>query len=220
MTGILAAHGDPPPAEAIKAAAEALREGDIIGLPTDTVYGLAADPWHTGASDRLFLVKRRPRNVELPVLVADEEQALSLAMSVPDSARRLMTAFWPGALTIVLPRRVEVDADLGEEDETIGVRCPAHPVPLALCREVGPIATTSANRHGEPPITSVDGFGDGLPGVALILDAGVCDGQPSTVVDSTGEVPKLLRAGCVDWDLIRAVAEGRPGPGAGPGAAE
>jgi L-threonylcarbamoyladenylate synthase len=208
MTAVIPAYGDPPPPEAIETAAASLREGDIIALPTDTVYGLAADPWHSGAADRLFLVKGRPRSVELPVLVADEEQALRLTTAVPDSARRLMKAFWPGALTLVLPRREDVAADLGDEDETIGVRCPGHPVPLALCREVGPFATTSANRHGGPPATTAATLSTGWPGVALVLDAGVCDGAPSTVVDSTGEVPKLLRAGCIEWDRILAVAGG------------
>ena len=203
---ILEAHGDPPPAEAIAAAAAALSEGDIIGIPTDTVYGLAADPWHSGAADRLFLLKGRPRHVELPLLVATEAQALELTTSVPASARRLMKAFWPGALTIVLPRRPDVEADLGEDDETIGVRCPAHPVPRALCEKAGPVATTSANRHGEAPLTSALGLAETMPGVALVLDAGVCSGQPSTVVDSTGEIPKLLRAGAIAWERIVAVA--------------
>jgi L-threonylcarbamoyladenylate synthase len=209
VTAIVDARGDPPPESAIRAAADALKGGDIIGVPTDTVYGLAADPWHSGAADRLFLLKGRPRSVELPVLVADEEQALSLATSVPASARRLMEVFWPGALTIVLPRREDVDADLGEEDGTIGVRCPAHPVPIAICRAVGPYATTSANRHGSPPVTTAREVASGVPGVAMVLDAGACAGEPSTVVDSTGEVPKLLRAGCVEWDRIQAVCEGR-----------
>jgi tRNA threonylcarbamoyl adenosine modification protein (Sua5/YciO/YrdC/YwlC family) len=211
MTAVIPAYGDPPPPEAISAAAASLQEGDIIAVPTDTVYGLAADPWHSGAADRLFLVKGRPRNVELPVFVAGEEQALALTTAVPDSARRLMEAFWPGALTLVLPRREDVTADLGDEDGTIGVRCPRHPVPLALCREVGPFATTSANRHGGAPAIAATGLSSGWPGVALVLDAGVCDGQPSTVVDSTGEVPKLLRAGCVEWARILAVAGGGPG---------
>src|SRR6516164_2687611 len=109
MTAVIPAYGDPPPAEAIKVAAAALREGDIVGLPTDTVYGLAADPWHSGASDRLFRVKARPRSMELPLLVADEAQALGLTTAVPVAARRLMEAFWPGSLTIVLPRREDVD---------------------------------------------------------------------------------------------------------------
>jgi L-threonylcarbamoyladenylate synthase len=206
VTTILAAFGDPPPTEVIQVAAEALRDGDIVAVPTDTVYGLAADPWHSGASDRLFLLKGRPRNVELPVLVAGEEQAMELATAVPASAVRLMRAFWPGALTVVLPRREDVRGDLGEEDATIGLRCPAHPVPLALCRVAGPFATTSANRHGDPPLTTAGSVAEHLPGVALVLDAGTCEGQPSTVVDATGDEPKLLRAGCIEWSRITAVA--------------
>jgi tRNA threonylcarbamoyl adenosine modification protein (Sua5/YciO/YrdC/YwlC family) len=145
---VIAAWGDPPPAKAIGLAVNALSGGDIIALPTDTVYGLAADPFHTGAADRLFTLKGRPRSVELPVLVCDEAQALSLCTAVPGSARRLMSLYWPGPLTIVLPRRPDLAADLGEEDATIGIRCPDHPVPLAICQQMGPIATTSANCSG------------------------------------------------------------------------
>jgi len=144
--------------EAVAAAAEALRGGDLVGVPTDTVYGLAADPWHSGAVDRLFRLKGRPRSVELPLFVAGVHDALGLTTGVPTSALRLMEVFWPGGLTIVLPRRAEVDADLGEEDGTIGLRCPDHPVALALCRLAGPYATTSANRHGEAPLTTADDF--------------------------------------------------------------
>jgi L-threonylcarbamoyladenylate synthase len=203
---IVPAHGDPPPPEAIEAAAEALRDGDIIGVPTDTVYGLAADPWQSGASDRLFRVKGRPRNVELPVFVAGIDQALELTDSVTDSARRLMEVFWPGPLTLVLPRRADVAADLGEEDETIGLRCPAHPVPRAICRAFGPYATTSANRHGEPPLTEAREVMERLAGVTLVLDSGRCDLQPSTVVDAIGDVPRLLRPGRIGWDQILEAA--------------
>jgi tRNA threonylcarbamoyl adenosine modification protein (Sua5/YciO/YrdC/YwlC family) len=203
---IVAAFGDPPPATAIKEAARALAVGDIVGIPTDTVYGLAADPFRTGASDRLFSVKRRPRSVELPVLVADRRQALDLAVAVPDSARRLMDRYWPGPLTLVLPRRPDLNADLGEDDATIGVRCPAHPVPLALCRAVGPLATTSANHHGEPPVTTAIELAAALPGVELILDAGPCTGQPSTVVDCTGVEPRLLREGRLSWTEVMAAS--------------
>jgi tRNA threonylcarbamoyl adenosine modification protein (Sua5/YciO/YrdC/YwlC family) len=206
MTVVIEAGGNVPPAPAIAAAVEALGGGDIVGVPTDTVYGLAADPWHSGAADRLFLVKGRPRSVELPVLVSGREQALQLATAVPQSAHRLMARFWPGPLTIVLPRREDVAADLGEDDATIGLRCPNHPVPLALCRAMGPVATTSANRHGEPACTTAKALAEALPGVALVLDAGPCDGAPSTVVDSTGEQPKLLREGAVAWADVLAAA--------------
>jgi L-threonylcarbamoyladenylate synthase len=204
-TSVVAAYGERPPAEAIELAVKALSGGDIIGLPTDTVYGLAADPFHTGASDRLFRLKGRPRSVELPVLVGNEEQALGLCTAVPAAARRLMRRYWPGPLTLVLPRRPDLEADLGEEDATIGIRCPAHPVPLAICEQIGPIATTSANRHAEPALTTAEevsrSFG---PELVLVLDAGVCDGLPSTVVDCTGEAPKVLREGRLPREEIAA----------------
>jgi tRNA threonylcarbamoyl adenosine modification protein (Sua5/YciO/YrdC/YwlC family) len=205
---IVDAHGDPPPDAAIKEAARALAAGDIVGIPTDTVYGLAADPFRTGASDRLFSVKRRPRSVELPVLVADQDQAVELTVAVPETARRLMDRYWPGPLTLVLPRRPDLNADLGEDDATIGVRCPAHPVPLALCREVGPLATTSANHHGEPPASTAAELASALGGVELILDAGPCTGRPSTVVDCTGVEPRLLREGRLLWAEITETAGG------------
>ena len=207
MSAIVAAHGDPPPEEAVAAGVGALRRGDIIGIPTDTVYGLAADPWHAGATDRLFRVKGRPRNVELPVFVSGQEQAFELTANLPPAAARLMKAFWPGALTIVVPRRPDLDADLGEDDATIGLRCPDHPVPLALCSEFGPFATTSANRHGQVPVTEAALLAEDLPGVELVLDAGPCAGAASTVVDATGDMLKLLRAGRLEWAKILTVVE-------------
>jgi L-threonylcarbamoyladenylate synthase len=207
LSVVVAAHGDPPPGEAIAAAVTALRRGDIIGVPTDTVYGLAADPWHSGASDRLFRVKGRPRNLELPVFVSGQEQALGLTANLPVIAVRLMKAFWPGALTIVVPRRPDLEADLGEDDATIGLRCPDHPVPLALCVEFGPFATTSANRHGQAAVSEAGVLAEQMPGVELVLDAGPCTGDASTVVDATGDDLKLLRAGQLGWAQIRAVAE-------------
>jgi L-threonylcarbamoyladenylate synthase len=204
-SSVVAAYGEHPPATAIDLAVKALSGGDIIGVPTDTVYGLAADPFHTGASDRLFRLKGRPRSVELPVLVSSVEQALALCTAVPVTARRLMTRYWPGPLTLVLPRRPELDADLGEDDATIGIRCPAHPVPLAICEQVGPIATTSANRHKEPSLTTAREVSESLGAeLVLILDGGVCDGLPSTVVDCTGEVPKVLREGRLSPQEITA----------------
>jgi L-threonylcarbamoyladenylate synthase len=195
-TAVIPAHGGTPPAHVIELAVKALSGGDIVGLPTDTVYGLAADPFHTGASDRLFRLKGRPRSVELPVLVSSEAQALALCTAVPGAARRLMQRFWPGPITLVLPRRPDLAADLGEDDATIGIRCPAHPVPLAVCEQIGPIATTSANRHQEPALTTAQQVAEVLGAeLVLVLDAGTCDGLPSTVVDCTGEEPKVLREG-------------------------
>jgi tRNA threonylcarbamoyl adenosine modification protein (Sua5/YciO/YrdC/YwlC family) len=200
---IIEAHGDPPPQEAIDLAVKALRAGQIIGVPTDTVYGLAAHPFRTGACDRLFRLKGRPRSVELPVLVAGESQALALCTAVPSVARSLMERYWPGPLTLVLPRRPDLEADLGEDDATIGIRCPAHPVPLAICATLGPIATTTPNRHHQPPNTTAAGvFAAMGADVALVLDGGRCAAPPSSVVDCTGEAPRMLRVGQLSWEEI------------------
>ena len=206
---IVDARGDPPPAEALKEAAEALRAGLAVVIPTDTVYGLAADISVLGATDRIFDAKHRPHDLDLPVLVAVPDQALSLATAVPQSAIRLMSRFWPGALTLVIPRAPDLAADLGDDDATVGVRCPNHAVPRALCAMVGPLATTSANFHGEPtPETAhrvAEVFGES---VAVVLDGGPCAGASSTVVDCTGVEPKLLREGHIPWnDVLAALAD-------------
>lgn len=201
---------DPPQAEAVEMAVQALAAGQVVALPTDTVYGLAADPFAAGAGDRLFAVKRRPSHVEVPVLVADEQQALELVSAVPAAARALMRRFWPGALTIVLPRRADVVLHLGAGADTVGLRCPAHPAPLALCAAFGPLATTSANLHGQPTLTTaqavVTAFGDQVP---VVLDGGPCFGSPSTVVDCTTQDPCLLRPGRVPWEEVTATLAGR-----------
>lgn len=206
---IVVSVGDPPSAAALAPAIEALQEGLPIGIPTDTVYGLAADPFLPGASERIFELKRRPRDVNLPVLVSSPEQALELATAVPEGACRLMERFWPGALTIVLPALPGLGADLGEDEATIGLRCPDHPVPRRLCQVVGPLATTSANRHGQPTLTTAAdvacAFGDALP---VVIDGGTCAGSASTVVDYTGLEPKLLRDGRVAWTEVLAALEG------------
>ena len=201
--------GDAVSSEAVARAVEVLTAGLPIALPTDTVYGLAVDPFLPGASDRVFELKRRPRDENLPVLVASTDQALGLATAVPSSALVLMARFWPGALTIVLPARPGLGADLGDDDATIGVRCPDHPVPLALCRAVGPLATTSANVHGQPTLTTAaevaEVFADALP---VVLDGGTCTGSPSTVVDCTGFEPRLLREGRVPWSAVLSALDG------------
>ncbi len=205
---IVAAAGNPPPASAVAAAVRSLFEGLPIGIPTDTVYGLAVDPFRPGATDRIFAAKRRPRDVSLPLLVSGVEQALSVSTAVPDLALALMEQYWPGPLTIVIPARQGIGADLGEAELTVGVRRPDHPVPQALCAAAGPLATTSANRHGEPPLTTAGevagAFGVSVP---LVLDAGTCAGSPSTVVDCTGPTLKLLREGCLPWAELLAFCQ-------------
>jgi tRNA threonylcarbamoyl adenosine modification protein (Sua5/YciO/YrdC/YwlC family) len=181
-------------------AAEALRAGNVVAVPTDTVYGLAADAAQPGAVELLFELKRRPRDVHIPVLVADVDQAREVAVIAAPYVERLLARFWPGALTVVLDR---VDGD-----GTVGVRCPDNPVVRDLCRSVGPLATTSANLHGSPPLTSAEAvvaqFGPSL----AVIDGGGRDGLPSTVVDCTdGAGPVLLRAGALDFGLVMEAAD-------------
>lgn len=200
---------------AFDAAATALCNGGVVAIPTDTVYGLAVDPSRPGATDRLFELKRRPADFELPVLVASRSQAASLvdASGWGSTAEKLATAFWPGALTIVVARRPGLDWSLGGDGVTIGLRCPAHPGVRLLCEAVGPLATTSANLHGRPPCPDAATvrrvFG---ARVAVVVDGGNCVGSSSTVVDVTGQGPRCRRAGAVAWDDVLAVAAA-PAPG-------
>jgi L-threonylcarbamoyladenylate synthase len=190
----------------LDAAVAALRAGEIVVVPTDTVYGIAVDPSRPGATDRLFAVKARPTDVPLPILAADADQAFSLAADVSPVARRLAEACWPGGLTIVLPRRAGLDFDLGgADDATIGVRVPDHEVPRALARAVGPLATTSANLHGRPTPETAAGVAAELAGVAVVLDGGRCAGAPSTVVVCTGNDWRVVREGRIGIHQLRGV---------------
>lgn len=185
----------------------ALVAGEAIVLPTDTVYGVAVDPARPGATDRLFALKARPTDVALPVLAADAEQAFALAGDVPDIARRLAASFWPGGLTIVVPRRTGLLFDLGGPDDgTIGLRVPDHDVPRELARRVGPLATTSANRHGRPtPATALAAAAELAGPVGAVLDGGHCSGAPSTVVVCTTDDVRVVREGRISSDAIHAV---------------
>jgi L-threonylcarbamoyladenylate synthase len=202
---IIPASGEVPPSAAIDAAVRALESGSVVGVPTDTVYGLVADVSYTGSADRLFALKRRSRAHELPVIVADIEQATSLAIGIPLVAERLMEKFWPGALTLVLPRHPDFVADLGSDDETVGLRCPDHIVPRLLCEEVGPLAITTANVGQGAPATTAAEVDAQFRNISIVLDAGRCANDMATVVDVTGETPKLLREGQVQWADIQSV---------------
>ncbi|MGI8792240.1 MAG: L-threonylcarbamoyladenylate synthase [Acidimicrobiales bacterium] len=210
MTDVVSAAGRDR-SGAVARAAQALRDGMVVAIPTDTVYGLAVDPTKPGATDAIFAAKGRPRSVVLPVLVGDVDDASRLAV-VTEEARRLMVAFWPGALTIVLRRADGVDFDLGDEGLTIGLRMPADPVARAVCIMVGPIATTSANRHGGSTPADAASVAKVLrQGVALVVDDGPRYGQPSTVVDCSGDDTRILREGSVSWDEITAALAAEPG---------
>ena len=199
---------DPLGAEAREAAQKALAAGLCVAIPTDTVYVLAVDPFVPGASDRLFELAERAREQNLPVLVGSVWQALNLATAVPDASRRVMDRCWPGPLTLVLPRDPEVAADLGDDDLTIGLRMSAHPVPLLLCRDVGPLAIATAGASGEPDFETAEEVAEEFGGdVPVVLDGGRCAGLPATVVDGTGEDLHLIREGRLPWPEIVAASE-------------
>lgn len=187
--------------EAVSRAVETLVGGGTVILPTDTVYGLAASPDDPQAVARLFALKGRSADVPVAVLCAGTAQALSLADTVSSAAALLAARHWPGSLTLVLPRRADLDWDLGEPAHTIGVRCPDHPIVAGIADRIGPIATTSANRHGEPTPTRAEEAASSLTAaVDLVIDGGELDGSASTVVDATGTDVRLLRQGSVVVD--------------------
>lgn len=196
----------------VQRAAEALRAGQLLGLPTETVYGLAADADQDAAVARIFTAKGRPSDHPLIVHVADVQGVDHYAQAVPDFARALLQRFWPGPLTLILPRRPEVAAAAAGGQDSVGLRCPAHPVAHALlmaARALGVhgVAAPSANQFGRvSPTTAAhvqDEFGEEL----LILDGGACEvGIESTIVDCTRGVPVLLRPGRITREQIEAVS--------------
>lgn len=189
---------DSADADAARAAAAAVREGLLVVLPTDTVYGLGADPRSPRAVDRLLTAKGRGRDKPSPVLVASVAQAEELAREAPDVAKALMAEFWPGALTLVLPSE-RLGWDLGETNGTIALRMPNHPAALELLKEAGPLAVSSANLSGRPPAATVGEAVEQLGGkVAVYLDGGSCPGgAPSTIVSFDGGLMRVLREGGV-----------------------
>lgn len=197
-------------AEAIHAATTALRAGALVILPTDTVYGIASRPDDPQATASLFEAKRRPAGLNLPVLAPSPEEALELVVA-NEVARRLAAAFWPGPLTMVLPRSGRSKSwQLGERPATVGVRVPDHALSLALLRRSGPLAATSANISGLAPVAGPaalqEAFGEA---VAVYLVARTVAEAPlgvsSTVVDLTGEELRVLRKGPIDATRLAAV---------------
>jgi L-threonylcarbamoyladenylate synthase len=202
VTRILA-DGDAARAEAIAL----LRAGRIVAVPTDTVYGIAADLALPDAIQRLFAAKGRPPEKAVALLLADAAQAAVLGIVGP-AARVLADRFWPGGLTLVLPVRpgASLPAILAGGAPTVGVRVPDHPAPRALAAALGPLPTTSANRSGEADARDAAEIAVRLgEAIALVLDGGPIPGGPaSTVVDCTGDRPILLRAGAIPPQAIAA----------------
>lgn len=202
--------------EAVALAVAALADGSVVAVPTDTVYGLAVDPYQPEAVRRLFALKGRPSDVALPVLVARQDQIEALAGRLVGIAGALADRFWPGPLTLVVPRRAGFAVDLGGPPsfrKMVGIRWPAHPLTEDLCHRLGPLAVTSANIHGAPPATTAAQVEQAFVGAdepAVILDAGECNGIPSTVVECRGSVPACLRNGAIPWAEILESGDGGP----------
>ena len=205
-------------------AIEVLRSGGIVAIPTDTVYGIGVALETPGGIERLFAAKSRPPDKAIALLVADATQATEIGR-LTSAARALADAFWPGGLTLVVPRRTDrpLPAALTGGElapgaiPTVGLRVPDHDAPRALARALGPLPTTSANRSGEPEARDADEI-ERLLGesIDLILDGGSAAGGPaSTVVDVTTDEPRILRAGAIDPDDIARCLASATLPGVG-----
>jgi L-threonylcarbamoyladenylate synthase len=201
--------------EATRAAASAVLAGLPVVFPTDTVYGLGSRPDVPRATERLFEAKRRPARLSLPVLTESADQAFSVAERT-EAAVALADRFWPGPLTLVLHRSPMSGAwYLGEREDSVGVRVPDHPISEALLRATGPLATTSANISGRPPLLDqqalIEAFGESVAVYLMLPPSDRPPGQPaSTVVDLTGPVPLLVRAGPIDLAALRTALGGNP----------
>jgi tRNA threonylcarbamoyl adenosine modification protein (Sua5/YciO/YrdC/YwlC family) len=194
-------------AEGVQAAVAAVRDGQAVVLPTDTVYGIGADAFSPEAVASLLAAKGRGRDMPPPVLVPSVRTLDGLATDVPEWARELVRAFWPGPLTLVLPAQSSLMWDLGETNGTVALRMPENDIALALLSEVGPMAVTSANLTGHPAATTVTEAAAQLgAAVAVYLDGGPSTGTAvSTIVDCTGDAPVVLRAGAVTQEQLDAV---------------
>ncbi len=185
--------------EGIAAAATAIRAGKLVILPTDTVYGLAADAFTPRAITGLLAAKGRGRAMPVPVLIADTDTLEGVSAHLTSAARLLTRACWPGGLTVIVEHPPTLAWDLGDAKGTVGVRVPDDDLARDLLRETGPLGVSSANRSGRPPARTADEALDQLGDVVdVVLDDGPrADGEPSTIVDCTVDPPRVLRVGAV-----------------------
>lgn len=190
----------------IAAAIESVRNGELVVLPTDTVYGIGADAFTPFAVKALADAKGHGRQAP-PVLIGSRHTLDGLVFTLPQSARDLVEAFWPGALTILVEHSPSLQWDLGDTNGVIAVRMPLHPVALEVLRETGPMAVSSANKAGQPAALTAEQARDQLSyAVRVYLEAGPCpDPVPSTIVDLTGPVPLVVREGAIPVAKLREV---------------
>ncbi|MFG1816953.1 L-threonylcarbamoyladenylate synthase [Kribbella sp. NPDC049174] len=194
-------------APAYRAAVDAIEAGDLVVLPTDTVYGIAADAFKSDAVQRLLDAKGRGRDMPPPVLISVVESLDALATDVPESGRKLCEEFWPGPLTVICHAQTSLMWDLGETQGTVALRVPDHENTRELLSRTGPLAVSSANLSGQPAALDVYDAEEQLAdSVAVYLDGGTATGgQPSTIVDITGDTPHVVRLGALSLAQLRAV---------------
>ena len=193
--------------EAIDTAAQSVSIGELVVLPTDTVYGIGADAFNGSAVEDLLRAKGRGRDMPVPVLVGSWTTIDGLVSAVEPRTRDLLEAFWPGGLTLVVRHAPSLDWDLGDAEGTVALRMPLHPVAIELLERTGPMAVSSANKSGQPAATTAAEARDQLgEDVAVYLEDGpVAEGVASTIVDVTGDELRVLRAGAVSIDALREV---------------
>jgi len=187
-----------------------LEQGGIVAFPTDTVYGLGACANLQSAVERVYEVKKRPRNMALPLLLADTAQISEVAEPVPPVAWLLARAFLPGALTIILPSSKAVSDFITAGGRTVALRIPSHPIPIALIEGLkAPVVGTSANLSGKPsPLTADEVYAQFGGNIDLVIDGGKCPGgRESTIVDLSGETPVVVREGAISKEELRQVCE-------------
>ncbi|HSI92214.1 MAG TPA: L-threonylcarbamoyladenylate synthase [Jiangellaceae bacterium] len=191
----------------IAAAARMVKRGKLVVLPTDTVYGIGCDAFNEAAVNALLVAKGRGPDMPVPVLVGSPATLAGISAQSGGVVKRLTEAFWPGALTIVCTQQPTLKWNLGNTQGTVAVRMPLHPVAIEVLRETGPMAVSSANRSGQPPARSGEHARQQLgSAVAVYLDSFPSeDDVPSTIVDVTGEVPRVLREGAIPTETLREV---------------
>ena len=193
--------------DAVASAADSVAAGELVVLPTDTVYGLGADAFQPAAVAELLRAKGRGRDFPVPVLVGSWSTIDGLVSNVDHRTRDLIEAFWPGGLTLVVRHAPSLSWDLGDSNGTVAVRMPLHPVAIELLETTGPMAVSSANRHGEPPAqTAAEARVQLGEDVAVYLEDGqVPGGVASTIVDLTAGRPRILRVGAISVEDLREV---------------
>jgi tRNA threonylcarbamoyl adenosine modification protein (Sua5/YciO/YrdC/YwlC family) len=195
---LLEINGNTPEPRKIRRAVDALEAGEVIAYPTDTVYGLGIDPLNKKALDRLYQIKQIDRSQMLAFVCQDIGDVSRYAV-MHDRVYRTLKQFLPGPYCFILEATREVPRLLQSQRKTVGIRIPNHPVALALGKELGrPIISSTAAKHGEVPTPDARELEEQFPGLSLVIDAGPCGTVPTTVIDLTGDGPKVLRAGAGD----------------------